>query len=240
MYIPAIRSIPLLEKKGEFQAETGVSTNSIYANSSYAFTDKIAASINGNLSYRNFSSRYDMLTDVNTPDPSGWFTPDWRGRYAHRYGEVSVGGINMSPTSRMKFEMFGGMGMGRATDIDHFNNDNRYKSDYYSFLVQGNLGLKKRIVETGGSLRLAYSWFNYTANIYDRSEYILYHYKFGAVHVEPMFFARIGKGNLKVVGRIGINFALIINPEEKYSDLRDFYSNGVFDNTLLHFSIGLS
>jgi len=63
MYIPAVRSIPLLEKKGEFQAEGGVSTNSVYANVSAAITNDIAVSVNGNMSWRNFSNRYDLFTD---------------------------------------------------------------------------------------------------------------------------------------------------------------------------------
>jgi hypothetical protein len=241
IYIPATRSIPLLEKKGEFQAEAGASTNSIYANGSYAFTNNIAASINGNLSYRNFSNYYDIFTHKDKTEPSGWLEPDLRGNFAHRYGEVSVGKINMLPTSPMKLEIFGGMGIGRATDTDYFNHDNHYKSDYYAFFGQGNYGIKHRVVEAGVSIRLAYSWVNYTADVHDRkSEHLLYKNKFDVWHVEPMGFARIGEGNLKFVLRLGINLAFTMNPDEEYGDLRGFIGNGNLDFTLFHYSLGIS
>jgi len=70
MYIPAIRSIPLLEKQGEFQMEAGVSTNSVYANISGAITDNIAVSLNGNLSYRNFTDYYDLFTHKDDEGPN--------------------------------------------------------------------------------------------------------------------------------------------------------------------------
>jgi hypothetical protein len=251
IYIPATRSIPLLEKKGEFQGEAGISTNSIYANGSYAFTNNIAASINGNLSYRNFSNRYDAFTDKYEPPPTSSSylfgpPPDRRGKFSHRYGEVSVGKINMLPNILsvlpMKLEIFGGMGIGRATDIDQFKDDNRYKSDYYAFFGQGNFGIKHRIFEAGGSIRLAYSHFNYTADIYDywKSEYVLYQKKVDVLHAEPMLFARVGKGNLKFVARIGVNFVATINPNNEYPDLRGFYGSGKLNPTTFHLSLGIS
>lgn len=250
IYIPAVRSIPLLEKKGEFQAEAGISTNSLYMNGSYAFTNKIAASINGNLSYRNFSNRYDAFTDIYKPPPVGGYYFDWpdtRGKFAHRYGEISVGRINMLPNFpiNMKLEIFGGMGMGRATDIDLFRYDNRYKTDYYSFFGQGNFGIKWLFFETGASFRLAYSRFNYTADTYNygNKEYTLHQTNIDMFHVEPMFFNRMGKGNWKFIIRVGINLAFTINPNEEYAEFRGFNDNkknGNLKHTIFHFSIGLS
>ena len=138
MYIPAVRSIPFLEKKGEFQGEAGISTNSVYVNSSYAFSNDIAASINGNLSYRNITNYYDVFTHKDEPGSSGGdlFEPiDTRGKFSHRYGEVSAGKINMvSPSRPLRLELFGGMGMGVATDDKY----RHYKADYYSLFGQGN------------------------------------------------------------------------------------------------------
>jgi hypothetical protein len=242
MYIPAVRSIPLLEDKGEFQAEAGASTNSVYVNGSYAFTDKIAASINGNMSYGNFSNRYDVFTRKDEAPPSGGylFSPtDRRGKFSHCYGEVSMGRINMLsttfPLKPMKLEAFGGMGMGRATDIDRFNNDNQYKTDYYSLFGQGNFGFKLRYFEVGASLRLAYSHLNYTADRHDH-----YQSKFDVVHIEPMFFGRGGTKKLKAVFRIGLNFAKTINPNEEYAEYRGLDSEGDVNHTFFHFSIGVS
>ena len=248
MYIPAVRSIPLLAKKGEFLGEAGVSTNSIYANGSYAFTNDIAASVTGNLSYRNFSNRYDLFTDIYEAPPSAgfgsFFEPvDTRGKFAHRYGEISVGKINMLPPAKKpKLEIFGGAGMGRATDIDYFDSGNRYKCAYYSFFGQGNFGLKKRVIEIGGSLRLICSTFNYAVDSYDYSE-VLYQNKFYAFHLEPMGFTRIGSGNLKIVFRYGINLAIPINLVEEDVQYRGFDAPvGIYgwDNTFFHLSVGLS
>lgn len=157
MYIPAVRSIPLLENKGEFLGEAGASTNSVYVNGSYAFSDKVAASVNGNLSYRNFTDFYDVFTRKD--DNGGrYFSPsERRGHFAHRYGEVSVGKINMLPRSgSRKLELFGGFGMGNATDYG-----DRYHADYSSIFGQMNYGIKKRVVEAGASLRFASTNLNY-------------------------------------------------------------------------------
>jgi len=242
LYIPATRSIPLLEKKGEFQAEAGVSTNSIYANGSYAFTDKVAASINGSLSYGNFSDRYDLFTYKSDEPTSDLLWTNVSGEFSHRYGEVSVGRINMAPTFPMKLEIFGGMGMGRATDTDYFFDEDQYKTDYYSFFGQGNVGFKKQFFEAGGSIRLGYSYFNYTANRYDyKSEgHVLYQKKFGVIHAEPMLFARVGADKLKAVFRAGINFALKFNPTEELAGFRGFNDSGKLDYTMFHLSVGLS
>lgn len=246
MYIPANRSIPLLEKKGEFQGETGISTNSLYFNSSYAFSNDIAASLNGNLSYRNFSNKYDLFThkDDSPPGSGGFFgpPPDRRGKFEHRYWEASMGKMNMLPRFPVKLEMFGGIGTGKATDIDYFDNDNRYKSNYTSLFVQGNYGMKKRNIEAGGSMRLAYSGFNYSVDRYtfDVEEYILFQDKFNVLHVEPLLFVRVGKGNLKFVYRVGLNLALTLDPLEKYAGYRGLNNSGKLDNTVFHISIGLS
>ena len=242
MYIPAVRSIPLLEKKGDFQGEAGVSTNSVYMNGSYAFTNDIAASINGNLSFRNFTNYYDVFTHKEEPAPhgGGFFSPvDTRGKFEHRYGEVSVGKINMlSPSKSLKLEIFGGVGMGRATDADSY----LYQSDYYSFFGQGNFGFKKPVIEAGVSMRLAYSVFNYTVNQYDNNN-VLFQNTFNAFHLEPMLFARMGRGNVNFVFRLGLNLALNNVVMDEFKNYRGFDApvgmNG-WEHTFFHVSIGVS
>jgi len=233
MYIPAVRSIPLLDKKGEFQAEVGASTNSVYANTSYAITDDIAVSLNGNLSYRNFTNFYDIFTPHIVD--SDWFDS---GEFAHRYGEISVGKINiLSSPKIMKLEVFGGAGMGRATDYDNW-----YKSDYYSLFGQVNFGIKLRNIEDGLSMRLAYSGFDYTDRHYlGNNEYSTSQVNFNILHVEPMGCVRIGRGDLKVVLRGGINFAFTLNPKKEFAGHYGFdYVDGKVDCTIFHFSIGAS
>jgi len=238
IYIPSVRSIPLLEEKGEVQAEAGVSTNSVYVNGSYAFTNNIAASVNGNISYRNFTDYYDIFTHKDKEAPSGFFDPpDLRGKFSHRYGEISLGKFNMLPSFPLKLEIFGGTGMGRATD----NYYHIIKSDYYSFFGQGNFGIKKRIFEGGLMWRFAYSIFNYNADIAgDTDKFNSFHDNFNVFSFEPMAFARIGNQNLKAVFRFGLNLALSNLKKGNNAGYRGFDDYGKLDYSLLHFSIGLS
>ena len=242
MYIPAVRSIPLLEKKSEFQGEAGISTNSIYANGSYAFTDDVAVSINGNLSYGNFTNRYDLFTHKDAKEPTGFFDPpDLRGMFVHRYGEMSVGKINILPKFPMKLEIFGGAGMGRATDVvsnSLYNHNGNYKTDYYSFFGQGNFGLKKQKVEAGASVRIAFSMFDYAYNRNNINDEYFFQTRFSNVSLEPMLFARIGGEKLKAVLKIGLNLMPpMSHNKESLQDYRGLYGLGY---TVFHYSIGLS
>jgi len=248
MYIPSVRSIPLLEKKGEFQGEAGVSTNSIYVNGGYALTDKMAIAVNGQLSYRNFSDRYDLFTHINERPPSSGcgfsilcFEPaDTRGKFAHRYGEFSMGRIDMLPkVKKFRMEVFGGIGAGRATDIDYFYNETRYKSDYCALFGQFNAGLKIKFLETGGSLRLVHSLFNY--RVYSNTNDFLYEDIFGGFHLEPMIFARAGTENLKLALRCGFNLSFPIYLDKETSNYRGFDPViGKWGYTPFHLSVGIS
>ncbi|MCL2329427.1 MAG: hypothetical protein FWC39_13060 [Bacteroidetes bacterium] len=247
MYIPPVSSIPLLEKKGEFQGEAGASTNSIYANAAYAFTDHIAASVSGNLSYKNFSNQYDIFSIILPPLLSS-------SKFAHRYAEASVGAVNVlrSETSgKPILEIFGGMGRGRATDNESICNWYRCDNtdcacDYYSFFAQGNFGvkecfgIKQPIFETGLSMRLAYSLFNYVAN---KNDDFLFQTNFGAFHIEPMGFVRVGGEKLKFVYRQGLNLAFTKkDPTGEHYSFRGFNETniGKLRYTIFHFSIGAS
>jgi len=241
MYIPAVRSIPLFEEEGEFQAEAGVSTNSVYLNGSYALPDNIAVSINGNVSYRNFTNRYDIFTHKDEPGPKGgrFFDPvDTRGKFAHRYGEISIGRINMLPPKAPKLEVFGGVGMGRATDFAYWH----YKSDYYSVFGQVNVGIKKQVVEAGASFRLAFSNFDYVVN-QDDNEEALFQNSFQAFHLEPMGFVRTGQGNFKFIVRYGLNLAFSNVLRDEFKGYHGFdapIGNKGWGNTFFHISIGVS
>jgi len=214
MYVPSVSSIPLLEEKGEFHGEAGMSTNSIYANAAYAFTNNFAASVSGNLSYENL--------------PNSEQTYD----FVHRYAEASLGTINVLHSERSKrpsLEIYGGMGMGRATANRYYYHKSYYYMDYtcnyYSFFAQGNFGLKRRIVEVGTSLRLVYSQFNYVVN---ENKKFPFQTNFGIFCAEPMGFVGVGVKNLKFVHRFGYSLPI-------YGS-----SSGEFNWTLLHASIGIS
>jgi hypothetical protein len=159
--------------------------------------------------------------------------------FAHRYGEVSVGKINIQSKWQFKLEAFGGAGMGRATDFVADYYADSYKTDYYSFFGQGNMGFKKQEDEVGFSVRLAYTMFDYTA-IYDKDYF--FQTKFSAINFEPMMVVRAGKKNLKIVSRIGLNlmFPINLNKEDVGSYYRGFTDLSDLDYTVFHLSVGLS
>ena len=244
MYIPSNGSIPLLEKKGEFQGEASAGTNSIYANAAYAFTDHIAAAVSGNLSYKNFSSQYDWFSGtVSTWDNE--INSNLLGKFAHRYAEASMGAINVRRSEmpeNLTLEIFGGIGMGRATDDrsryygrDYFT-DMDYACDYYSFFAQGNFGVKMQFLEAGLSGRLAYSRFSYVA---DDGEEFLFQTNFGALHIIPMGVVRVGGEHVKFVFCSGTHLALTNHPIE-HRFIQGFNGKGRLDYTKLHISMGAS
>jgi len=120
MYIPSSKSAPLLGKTGETQIEAGMSTNSVYLSGGYAFSEKYALTVHGNMSFRNFSKRYDVFNKGDEPvaAPLGPYEPilppfDFvyfieSSAFSHRYLEGSVGRYNMTPSSKWKTELFTG------------------------------------------------------------------------------------------------------------------------------------
>ncbi|MCL2328698.1 MAG: hypothetical protein FWC39_09350 [Bacteroidetes bacterium] len=191
-FIPATQSVPLFEEKGEYHFEAGASTNSLYANAATALTNYLGVSVGGNVSYGNFSNRYDIFTLKNDSGIVGSSSHKSKGDCNHVYGEASVGLLNIDKESGGNiFELFGGFGMGASTS-----------ADYYSFFLQGNSGTKEKRFEGGVSMRIGYSLFNYPEE------------KFGGMSFEPMGFMRIGGEHLKVDFRGGLNF-LISNATTK-------------------------
>jgi hypothetical protein len=103
--------------------------------------------------------------------------------------------------------------------------------------IQGNGGVRWKIVELGGSIRMAYSAFDFT---YDNKYVNDYLQKdFNAIHFEPLGFVRIGKGPLKVVLRGGINFAWTLTSLSDIHFPRGI-EDGKWQHTTFHLSVGLS
>ena len=187
-FIPTTPSVPLFEEKGEYHFEGGASTNSLYINAATALTNYLGVSAGGNVSYGNFSNRYDIFT---RKDGSGIAANSGRkvGDGNHIYGEASVGLLNLDKESEGNiFEIFGGFGIGSST-----------AANYYSFFIQGNSGTKEKKYEGGVSMRVGYSLFNYPKE------------NFGGMSFEPMGFIRIGGEYVKADIRAGLNFLISNN-----------------------------
>ncbi len=208
MYIPSSMSTPLLEKKNDIQIEAGASTNSIYLSGGYAFSEKYALVINGSLSFRNFSNRYDLANSSNDDRSSGPFSVDlFPSAFSHRYIEVGAGRYNLL-SSAWKLEVFGGGGYGHAMESDV------YKNKYWLGFVQGNFGRKWNVLELGWSLRMACSGFYFT---YPSETNLYQHLNFNNVHIEPLAFIRIGNGTLQGFARGGIS---LTTPLKSFPDIK--------------------
>ena len=193
-------NIPLLREKGEMQVDVGTSTNSIHLSGDYAFSDQYALQVNGNLSYHNFSQRYDIFTDDNTARTGEMFTPDYDyGEFNHRYVEVGIGKYDMLK-SNWKLELFTGVGCGSG-----FENVGDINSQYYLGFVQGNIGrkLKRHNFEFGFASRIAFSNFDLSYLDYTSKE--KRNISFDNLHFEPAAFFRVGSQSIRFYGKAGLD-----------------------------------
>lgn len=233
MYIPPAGSIPLLEAKNAVQAETGVSTNSVYLSGSYAFSDKYALTIHGSLSFRNFSNRYDLFKSTNDPGPSGPFVIDpVKSSFSHHYIEAGVGRYNLLQ-SAWKLEVFGGGGYGYAS------HGSSYRNEYWLGFVQGNFGRRWKMVELGWSLRMACSGFHFVYPAGTSYPLELLHQNFNNIHVEPLVIFRVGRGPIQGFARGGVSMT---TPLKSFAgiDLDYGIDSEKLVYTISHLSVGVS
>jgi hypothetical protein len=249
MYIPPTRSIPLFEKKNEGQIDAGISTNSLYATAAYSITNKFALAVNGNLSFRNFSSFYDIFSTIYS---NRQLMYDFTNRggdnaFAHRYIEGSFGRYNVlanyKASSFLMMEVFAGGGYGKATDkyeyeYEYNNSKDNFNSNYYLAFVQFNVGVKKNHIEGGVSIRSSFSGYHflYESTIYDNKNVRIYN-----LHFEPLIFGRFGGERLKFNVRLGFNLVTVLNPVS-ISDINVGRGiiDGYFRHTITHISVGIS
>jgi hypothetical protein len=248
MYIPYTTNIPLLKDKGEAQVELTASTNSLHLSGDYAFSKRYALMINGGLSYKNFTNRYDIFTN-NTPHESSSEVmsvdlSDW-GEFAHKYGEIGLGRYNIL-LRKMKLEVFGGVGYGIATDnasssIGSLN----YDANYYLGFAQINFGKTRNKFDFGWALRLASTFYDYTYQIDPSSDYpehnngLPQNTTFSMIHVEPLAFLRFGSEKIKFVGQLGIALSKPIHSLGDLDVNRGIY-NGYVKTTNFHITIGVN
>ena len=213
-YIPAPKNVPLFENKGEVQIEAGASTNSIFATGSYAFSEKYAMAGNGSVAYS-----YIVDKPVRSTNELTIFLG---GDVAHRSMELSIGRYNLLPSSERRLEVFAGTGYGVAHSLYSHENVN-----YLLGFVQVNTGKRRKYVETGWSLRTAFSGFQNEHGYYRGNEFVIDHNNYQAFHFEPLFVIRAGGQQLKMAFRSGLNYVFFLSP------LNDGYLQ-------IHLSIGLN
>ena len=230
LYVPQMTNVPLFEEKGEAQVSASLSTNSLQASAAYAYNEKYALQVSGGLSYGNFTEYNDIFTKkTDQTSAKGATNIDLTtyGRYRHNYVETSVGRYNLAPERNIKLEGFAGVGYGKA--LERF-----YENSYGIMYVQFNVGQTFRVVEWGSSIKLAYSYHNYT---WQDTAHTSFRNDFSLCHVEPMVFCRIGGEHLKFEPKIGASLPI---PSSAYKDLEKKISDtDYYRTTLLHFSLGI-
>jgi len=232
VYIPSPKNVPLFEKKGEVQLETGVSTNSLYMTGSYAFSEKYAMITNGSMSYTAIAGR-----NIQHHSELTFFL---EGDTPHYSFETGIGRYNMLPSSERKLELFAGVGYGKASfgfNLSEFPNQ-KYRQGF----IQVNTGKRYKYVDAGWSLRSAFSGFHNQYGWSDKYNHAIMNEKYKAIHLEPLFVIRVGGQRVKWFYRTGFNLAFPLSSNSVMKPLkieRNIF-NIVEGYTLLHFSTGIS
>lgn len=238
MYIPSNSGTPFFTQKDEKQVEISASTNSARMSCAYAFSQKYAVILNGNISYKNFTNRYDLYsyeTEITIGMIPDLFGKNMNiGEFANRYIEAGLGRYNLL-NGKTKFEAFGGFGYGIAEDTSW---NLSYKAKYNLCFAQMNYGIARRHIDFGFSIRMAGSSYNFRWT--DETDYTTIHQRnFDLLHIEPQIFLRFGGKRLKGVARVGTSFSNSFQ-SFKNIDLIKGIHNGKIQTTLLHFSLGLN
>lgn len=240
MYIPSSNSVPLLEEKKEIQLEFTASTTSLFLNGAYAFSNKYALMLNGNLSYGNFSDYYDVFTHKDD-GPGAIYELTKSGEFAHKYGEIGFGRYNILQ-HKVKLEVFGGFGVGNATDR---RGSLDYTSNYYLVFLQANIGKTLGVFDFGWAMRIATSFFDYSYQINyspvypDDGNVLTQNIDFNIIHIEPLAFLRVGNEKIKFVGRIGFSLPILTKSLGDLNLEKGIYS-GYVKTTMLSLSIGVN
>lgn len=228
LYIPSPKNIPLLEEKGEVQVEVGVSTNSIFATGSYAFSEKYAFIANSAFSFYNFSD----FSDLGDLRSYGELTILSGGaEIAHRSVEAGFGRFNILPESKRCLEAFVGVGY----SVGNFD-DKDYNNRYINGFFQINTNKKHKKLEIGWSFSCNYVYFNFKHPDYynkKNKEEIIYS-KFSLIQPGALFFMRFGSEHLKLTIRNGINLAFPLS-----SNCPIKTNSFETEHTVFHISMGL-
>ena len=261
MYIPPSPMVPLLEKKNDGLVEAGVSSNSVFMSGAYAFSDKYALMIHGNMSFRNFSNMYDVLNrkGESMPAPNGPYEPfappfDFvyffeSSAFTHRYIEAGLGRYKLRPSSAGNLELIGGVGYGYAVE-NIFDGSGAYKNKYWLGFVQLNTGKKWRGLEYGFTMRAAYSGFYFSTPSVIDSRYPPYPYlgkvlNFNNIHFEPLGFFRgrlIKFNNSALFGFVKYGVSITLPVSDSFAGI--YLPHGIererLRYTIANFSLGVN
>ena len=231
VYIPPTANIPLLDKKNEVQLEVGSSTNSLYLSSAYAITDNWALMAAGNVSFYNFSNRYDLFDEFKNNFSGGYLGPREKNYdFAHWYSEFGFGRIDILKR-QLKLEIFAGGGYGTSLGKPFNTDKTKYicSNEYFSVFTQANIGRKHMFKDNlffgyGGALRLSYSHFDFfhlarTSTINSPELNVKYH----NVHLEPTGVIMLGSPSVRFVLKIGVALKYTFDNYSPVQDYGDYY-----------------
>jgi hypothetical protein len=176
VYVPSVVNAPLLTNKGEVQASLHAGTSGIDPQFTYALSNHVGMMLNASAAN-------------NTSDSTDNF-------HKHQFVEFGSGYFTNLGT-RMKFETFGGIGIGKL-QAEYDNNLWISKSDvnFTRFFIQPTIGFTTKIFDAGISSRFV------LINLHQESDSSTGYF------VEPVLTGKLGYDHLKVIMQLGFSYPL--------------------------------
>ncbi len=202
-YLPNSVNAPLLSNKGELQTDFHFGSSGTDIQAAIGITNHIGLMVN-----TSFAKRFK--------DDDDWF-------HRHRYAEIALG-YYYPITQSARFEIFGGIGKGKVTRRNVFDQITPETIEASGFFTKGflqiDIGGTSDYLDGGLSLR--HSLVNFFR--YEDANYISYGNENG-FFVEPALFLQVGYGNVKLSSEIGLSLP---------------YNNIEFDASPFFFNIGVN
>lgn len=225
IYIPSTPNIPLISKESETDLNIGANTNSILVNGSYAISDNLAAIGEFAVSYGNFSNISDLGDIMPSDDILFAFNG---GGYNNWNTELGIGKF-ISLSHYSIFEFYSGLGYGNSNAYNH------EKNNYGLIFLQSNIGMKRKKIEIGGSLKISGAYFNYQyerkPNLYEDIDIPICSIQLGGI-------LRTGSDNLKFWFSPSSNGSFLLKSQD-YTEIGGGFNDGKF-YTAINISIGIN
>jgi len=197
VYVPNVVNAPLLSESGDIQVTAAGGLNGYDAQGACAITNHIGIMVNGSFAHR-------------TSDSSDNF---------HRHAFLEAGAGYYLPVAEvLRFEVFGGGGLGSVAGISRsnvdsnllFSNRDEVSGNYYRLFLQPTFGVKTDVIDAAISMRTAYF------NAYDLRHNDMRNTAMTAVVVEPAFTLRGGYKHVMAHTQLGTSLPIISDADFRW------------------------
>jgi hypothetical protein len=205
---PLSHNTPMLSQKGEIQIAGQIDhALNFDLQSAYAITDNFGVMISGG--YYNFLPYLNFMKENRTPGVM------YQYPYSY-FGEFGLG-YNTNVAEDLKFEIFGGAGMGKVYDNIYYGLDllSSEESQITKIFIQPALGSKQKVgnAEFESSIVVRLS----SLSLFDNTKYL----------VEPGFTFKVGGPAVKAKFSMGVPYVFSETGYEKLPNTSLFYGLGI-------------